>query len=86
LTDTQGTLSIGALLVVSGATGYTVYAGTRRSQHQARPCYAWNRRARLHRRRRDVGPRVGGAELNGALIFRLAQNGSTILAANVARP
>jgi len=79
LTDTQATLSIGALLVTSSASGYTVYAGTGEANTNS-DSYAgvgviastdggatWNR--------------VGGPELNGALIFRLVQDGSTLLAA-----
>jgi hypothetical protein len=80
LTDTQGTLSIGALLVVpGGGARYTVYAGTGEANTSS-DSYAgigvlsssdggttWNH--------------VGGSELNGALIFRLAQDGTRILAA-----
>jgi hypothetical protein len=80
LTDSQGTLSIGALLVVPGSGGgYTVYAGTGEANTNS-DSYA------------GIGvlgstdggttwSRVGGGELNGALIFRLAQDGSRILAA-----
>jgi hypothetical protein len=79
LTDFEGTLSIGALLVVPAGDGYTVYAGTGEANTSS-DSYA------------GIGviasgdggatwSQVGGPELNGALIFRLAQNGPTILAA-----
>ena len=77
--DGQGTLSIGALLVTGSATQYTVYVGTGEANTSS-DSYAgigvlastdggstWNR--------------VGGPELNGALVFRLVQDGTTILAA-----
>src|SRR5207248_4816522 len=80
LTDTQGTLSIGALLVVpGGAGGYTVYAGTGEANTSS-DSYAGIGVLKSS----DGGStwaRVGGDELNGALIFRLAQDGSRILAA-----
>ncbi|HWG73139.1 MAG TPA: hypothetical protein VG184_03680 [Acidimicrobiales bacterium] len=80
LTDNQGTLSIGALLVAPATGGgYTVYAGTGEANTSS-DSYAgigvlsssdggttWNQ--------------VGGSELNGALIFRLVQDGTRILAA-----
>jgi hypothetical protein len=80
LTDNQGTLSVGALLVVPGNAGaYTVYAGTGEANTSS-DSYAgigvlsssdggttWNQ--------------TGGSGLNGALIFRLAQDGTRILAA-----
>jgi hypothetical protein len=79
VTDTQATLSIGALLVTGSGSNYTVYAGTGEA-NTSQDSYA------------GVGvlassdggatwQRVGGAELNGALIFRLAQDGTTLLAA-----
>ena len=79
LTDTQATLSIGALLVTGSGSKYTVYAGTGEA-NTSQDSYA------------GVGvlastdggatwQRVGGPELNGALIFRLAQHGSTLFAA-----
>ena len=81
MTDGQGTLSIGALLVVPGGSGigYTVYVGTGEANTSS-DSYA------------GIGvissadggtswSQVGGAELNGALVFRLAQNGNPILAA-----
>ena len=79
LTDDQGTLSIGALLVVPGAAGYTIYAGTGEANTNSDSYAGIGVLAST-----DAGAtwsRVGGAELNGALIFRLVQNGSTILAA-----
>ena len=79
VTDTQGTLSIGALLVVSGKRGYTVYAGTGEANTSS-DSYAGIGVIKST----DGGSswsQVGGSELNGALIFRLAQNGNAILAA-----
>ena len=79
LTDTQGTLSIGALLVVPGADGYTVYAGTGEANTSSDSYAGIGVIASS-----DGGAtwaQVGGPELNGALIFRLAQDGDTILAA-----
>ena len=79
MTDAAGTLSIGALLVVPSGSNYTVYAGTGEANTSS-DSYA------------GIGviassnggvtwSQVGGATLNGALIFRLAQDGSNILAA-----
>jgi hypothetical protein len=79
VSDTQATLSIGALLVTGSSSRYTVYAGTGEANTN-QDSYA------------GVGVlgssdggtswhRVGGPELNGALIFRLAQDGSTLFAA-----
>jgi hypothetical protein len=79
LTDSQGTTSIGALLVVTTKTGYTVYAGTGEANTSS-DSYAGIGVLQST----DGGAtwaRVGGPELNGALVFRLAQDGSTILAA-----
>jgi photosystem II stability/assembly factor-like uncharacterized protein len=77
--DSQGTLSIGALLVTGSGGSYTVYAGTGEANTSS-DSYAgigvlastdggstWNR--------------VGGDALNGALIFRLVQDSGNILAA-----
>jgi hypothetical protein len=79
-TDSQGTLSIGALLVVRGSgTHYTVYAGTGEANTSS-DSYAGIGIIKST----DGGgtwTQVGGSELNGALVFRLAQKGSTILAA-----
>ena len=79
VTDTQSTLSIGALLVTSSGTGYTVYAATGEA-NTSQDSYAGigviastNGGATWHR--------VGGPELNGALIFRLAQAGHYLFAA-----
>ena len=79
VTDTQDTLSIGALLVTGSAGSYTVYAGTGEA-NTSQDSYAGvgvlastDGGASWHR--------VGGPELNGALIFRLAQDGSTLFAA-----
>ena len=79
LTDTQDTLSIGALLVTSSGRGYTVYAGTGEANTSSDSYAGVGVIAST-----DGGStwhRVGGSELNGALIFRLAQNGTTLLAA-----
>lgn len=78
-TDTQDTLSIGALLVTGAGSGYTVYAGTGEANTSS-DSYAGVGVLRST----DQGAtwqRVGGPELNGALIFRLVQNGTTLLAA-----
>ncbi|MBO0871450.1 MAG: exo-alpha-sialidase, partial [Micromonosporaceae bacterium] len=79
VTDTQATLSIGALLVTGSGSSYTVYAGTGEA-NTSQDSYAGvgvlastDHGASWHQ--------VGGSELNGALIFRLAQDGNTILAA-----
>jgi photosystem II stability/assembly factor-like uncharacterized protein len=82
MTDSQKTLSIGALLVVGGETSaYTLYAGTGEANTSSDSyagvgVIAW----------RSTDPdgkwnRVGGSELNGALIFRLARSGDNLLAA-----
>src|SRR5512135_97751 len=80
VTDSQGTLSIGALLVApGGAAGYTVYAGTGEANTSSDSYAGVGVIASS-----DGGStwtRVGGSELNGALIFRLAQDGNTIFAA-----
>src|SRR5216684_2454802 len=79
VTDTQGTLSIGALLVTGSGNGYTVYAGTGEANTSSDSYAGVGVLAST-----DGGSswhRVGGPELNGALIFRLAQDGSTLLAA-----
>ena len=79
LFDTQGTLSIGALLVVSSGSGYTVYAGTGEANTSSDSYAGIGVLAST-----DGGStwsRVGGPELNGALIFRLAQDGTNIFAA-----
>ncbi len=78
-TDTQATLSIGALLVTGSGQGYTVYAGTGEANTSSDSYAGVGVLAST-----DGGAswhRVGGPELNGALIFRLAQDGSTLFAA-----
>jgi hypothetical protein len=79
-TDSEGTLSIGALLVVPGSgTNYTVYAGTGEANTSS-DSYAGIGVIKST----DGGgtwSQVGGTELNGALIFRLVRNGTTVLAA-----
>jgi hypothetical protein len=77
--DSQGTLSIGALLVTTGSSGYTVYAGTGEANTSS-DSYAGIGVLKST----DGGAtwtQVGGPELNGALVFRLAQDGSKIFAA-----
>jgi hypothetical protein len=79
VTDNQGTLSIGALLVVPSKRGYTVYAGTGEANTSSDSYAGIGVIASS-----DGGStwtRVGGSELNGALIFRLASKGATVLAA-----
>jgi len=79
VTDSQATLSIGALLVTGSASAYTVYVGTGEA-NTSMDSYAGvgvlastDGGASWHQ--------VGGPELNGALIFRLVQDGSTLFAA-----
>src|SRR5215472_1030053 len=79
LTDSQPTLSIGALLVTPSGSGYTVYAGTGEANTNSDSYAGVGVLASA-----DGGStwhRVGGPELNGALIFRLAQDGTTLFAA-----
>ncbi|HET7420919.1 MAG TPA: glycosyl hydrolase [Candidatus Dormibacteraeota bacterium] len=82
--DSQGTLSIGALLTVPTTTGYTLYAGTGEANTSSDSYAGIGVLASS-----DAGntwTRVGGSdaislELNGATIFRIAQDGNAILAA-----
>jgi hypothetical protein len=77
--DSQATLSIGALLVTGSGHDYTVYAGTGEANTSSDSYAGVGVLAST-----DGGStwhRVGGPELNGALIFRLAQDGSTLFAA-----
>jgi hypothetical protein len=79
LTDSQATLSIGALLVTGAGRTYTVYAGTGEANTNSDSYAGVGVIAST-----DGGSswhQVGGAELNGALIFRLAQDGTTLFAA-----
>jgi hypothetical protein len=79
VTDSQPTLSIGALLVIPSNGGYTVYAGTGEANTNSDSYAGVGVLAST-----DGGStwhRVGGPELNGALIFRLAHDGSTLFAA-----
>src|SRR5215469_6347808 len=79
LTDSQPTLSIGALLVTPANSGYTVYAGTGEANSNFDAYAGVGVLAST-----DGGAtwhQVGGSELNGAVIFRLAQDGSTLFAA-----
>jgi hypothetical protein len=77
--DSQGTLSIGSLLTTGSGSAYKLYVGTGEANTSS-DSYA------------GIGvfvssdggasfTRVGGPELNGALVFRLANNGGTLLAA-----
>ena len=79
-TDSAGTLSIGALLVVSGSAGhYTVYAGTGEANTSSDSYAGIGVIASS-----DGGAtwaRAGNDALTGALVFRLAQDGTNILAA-----
>src|SRR5262245_31079207 len=79
VTDTQATMSIGALLVTGSGSKYTVYAGTGEA-NTSQDSYAGtgvlgstDGGATWHQ--------IGGSELNGALIFRLVQDGNTLFAA-----
>ena len=77
--DKEATLSIGALLVTGTASSYTVYAGTGEANTSS-DSYAGVGVLKST----DGGAtwsEVGGPELNGALIFRIARNGTTLLAA-----
>jgi hypothetical protein len=77
--DSQGTLSIGALLVTTSSSGFTVYAGTGEANTSSDSYAGIGVLASS-----DGGTtwsQVGGSELNGALVFRLAQDGSKIFAA-----
>ena len=79
LTDSQATLSIGSLLVTKSGSGYTVYAGTGEANTNSDSYAGVGVLAST-----DGGStwhQVGGPELNGALIFRLAQDGTTLFAA-----
>ena len=77
--DSIGTLSIGALLVTGSGSSYKLYVGTGEANTSS-DSYA------------GIGvfvssdggssfSQVGGSELNGALIFRIVQDGTTLLAA-----
>jgi hypothetical protein len=79
VTDTQATLSIGALLVTGSGSAYTVYAGTGEANTSSDSYAGVGVIAST-----DGGAtwhQVGGPELNGALIFRLVQDGNTLFAA-----
>jgi hypothetical protein len=77
--DSQGTLSIGALLTTQNGSGYTVYAGTGEANTSS-DSYA-GIGVLMSTDAGATWSRVGGSELNGANIFRLVQDGSRILAA-----
>src|SRR2546427_2943957 len=79
LTDAEGTLSIGALLIVPNVSGYTVYAGTGEANTSSDSYAGIGVLASTDRG--SSWNRVGSSELNGALIFRLVQNGTRLLAA-----
>jgi photosystem II stability/assembly factor-like uncharacterized protein len=79
VTDTQATLSIGALLVTGSGSNYTIYAGTGEANTSSDSYAGVGVLAST-----DGGAtwhRVGGPELNGALIFRLVHDGTRLLAA-----
>src|SRR5499427_7784377 len=79
VTDSQATMSIGALLVTGSGSHYTVYAGTGEANTSSDSYAGVGVIAST-----DGGStwhQVGGPELNGALIFRLAQDGTTLFAA-----
>ena len=81
-TDHQATMSVGALLTVADRTapnGYYVYAGTGEANTNS-DSYAGTGVLRSG----DGGAtwtQVGGGELDGALIFRMAADGTRLLAA-----
>jgi hypothetical protein len=77
--DKEATLSIGALLVAGTASSYTVYAGTGEANTSS-DSYAG---VGVLKSTNGGGTwsEVGGPELNGALVFRIVQNGTTLLAA-----
>jgi photosystem II stability/assembly factor-like uncharacterized protein len=79
VTDDQDTLSTGALLVTGTAQAYTVYVGTGEANTNS-DSYAGVGVIASSDGGASWHP-VGGAELNGALIFRLVQDGTRILAA-----
>ena len=80
IADTVGTLSIGALLVVPGSGGhYTVYAGTGEANTSSDSYAGIGVIASADGS--STWSQVGENALHGALIFRLVQNGNTILAA-----
>ncbi|TMC51693.1 MAG: glycosyl hydrolase [Chloroflexi bacterium] len=79
VTDSAGTLSIGALLVVPKSGGYTLYAGTGEANTSSDSYAGIGVLASTNGG--STWSRIGGSALNGALIFRLVQNGSKILAA-----
>ena len=77
--DKEATLSIGALLVTGTASSYTVYVGTGEANTSS-DSYAGVGVLKST----DGGAswsEVGGPELNGAIIFRLVRNGTSLLAA-----
>jgi hypothetical protein len=77
--DTQGTLSIGALLVTGSGSSYKLYVGTGEANTSSDSYAGLGVFVSA-----DGGAsfsRVGGPELNGALIFRLVNNSGTLLAA-----
>jgi hypothetical protein len=77
--DTQGTLSIGALLVTGSGSTYKVYAGTGEANTNS-DSYA-GIGVLVSSNGGSSWSRVGGDELDGATIFRLVQDGGTLLAA-----
>ena len=82
ISDSAGTLSIGALLVTGTPTNYTVYAGTGEANTSS-DSYAGIGVLASHNGSTTWTHVVGGEDLNGALIFRLVQDKErgTLLAA-----
>ena len=77
--DTQNSMSIGALLTVASTGGYTLYAGTGEA-NTSFDAYA-GVGVLMSTDGGSSWTATGNGELNGALIFRLAQDNGTILAA-----
>lgn len=77
--DKQATMSIGALLVTTSGARYTVYAGTGEANTNSDSYAGVGVLASTNGG--SSWQRVGGPELNGAVIFRLVQDGSKLFAA-----
>jgi photosystem II stability/assembly factor-like uncharacterized protein len=78
--DAQGTLSVGALLVVPSKHGYTLYAGTGEANTSS-DSYA-GIGVLASQNGSSTWTKVGGSILNGALIFRLVNYGNKLFAAS----
>src|SRR5205823_15059798 len=77
--DKEATLSVGALLVTGTASSYTVYAGTGEANTSS-DSYA-GVGVLKSTKGGATWREVAGSELNGALVFSIIQNGTTLLAA-----